>query len=72
MLRCAASLVIATYGKVGLIPQDLRALPLDLFTKPHKSRHTGAGRYPEKNIKITGCRIKSGMTKTSGFPGQVT
>ena len=34
MLRCAASLVIATYGKVGLVPQDLRALPLEFFTKP--------------------------------------
>jgi len=28
MLRCAASFVTATYEKVGLIPQDLRALPL--------------------------------------------
>jgi len=28
MLRCAASFVIAAYGKVGLILQDLRALPL--------------------------------------------
>ena len=28
MLRCAASFVIAAYEKVGLIPQDLRALPL--------------------------------------------
>jgi hypothetical protein len=52
MLRYAASLVIATYEKVGLIPQDLRALPLELFTKPHKSRHTGAGRYPEKILKL--------------------
>jgi hypothetical protein len=33
MLRCAASLVIATYAKVGLIPRELRALPLELFTK---------------------------------------
>jgi hypothetical protein len=31
MLRCAASFVTATYGKVGLIPQDLRALPLALL-----------------------------------------
>jgi hypothetical protein len=28
MLRCAASFITATYEKVGLIPQDLRALPL--------------------------------------------
>jgi hypothetical protein len=33
MLRCAASLVIATYGKVGLISRDLRALPLEHFTQ---------------------------------------
>jgi len=36
MLRYAASLVIATYVKVRLIPQDLRALPLELFTRPSK------------------------------------
>jgi hypothetical protein len=35
MLRCVASFVIATYEKVGLIPRDLRALPLAHFTKPH-------------------------------------
>jgi hypothetical protein len=34
MLRCAASFVIAAYAKVRLIPQDWRALPLELFTKP--------------------------------------
>ncbi len=34
MLRCAASFVIAAYEKVRLIPQDLRALPAALFTKP--------------------------------------
>jgi hypothetical protein len=28
MLRCAAALVTAAYEKVGLIPQNLRALPL--------------------------------------------
>ena len=33
MLRCAASLITAAYTKVGLIPRDLRALPLELFTK---------------------------------------
>jgi hypothetical protein len=33
MLRCAASLVIAAYAQVGLIPRDLRALPLELFTR---------------------------------------
>jgi len=34
MLRCAASFVTAAYANVRLIPQDLRALPADLFTKP--------------------------------------
>jgi len=34
MLRCAASFVIAAYAKVRLIPQDLHALPAELFTKP--------------------------------------
>jgi hypothetical protein len=34
MLRYAASFVIAAYAKVRLIPQDLRALPSELFTKP--------------------------------------
>jgi hypothetical protein len=33
MLRCAASLIIEAYEKVRLIPRDLRALPLDLFTR---------------------------------------
>jgi hypothetical protein len=38
MLRCAASFVIAAYAKkVRLIPQDWRALPLELFTKPSQS-----------------------------------
>jgi hypothetical protein len=35
-LRCAASFVIAAYGKVRLIPQALRALPLELFAKPSR------------------------------------
>ena len=34
MRRCAASFVTAAYAKVRLIPQDLRALPADLYTKP--------------------------------------
>jgi hypothetical protein len=34
MLHCAASFVIAAYARVRLIPQDLRALPAELFTKP--------------------------------------
>jgi hypothetical protein len=33
MLRCAASFVTATYAKVGLVPQALRALPLEHFAK---------------------------------------
>jgi len=36
MLRCAASFVTATYAKVGLIPQALRALPLANFPKSLK------------------------------------
>jgi hypothetical protein len=34
VLRCAASFVIAEYVKVRLIPQDLHALPAELFAKP--------------------------------------
>jgi len=35
MLRCAASLVIAAYNQVRLIPQDSRALPADfLHSRP--------------------------------------
>jgi hypothetical protein len=34
MPRCAVSFVIAAYVKVRLIPQDLRALPAELFIKP--------------------------------------
>jgi hypothetical protein len=33
-LRCAASFVIAAYFYVRFIPQDLRALHLDLFSLP--------------------------------------
>jgi hypothetical protein len=33
-LRCATSFVIAAYFSVRLIPQDLRALHLDLFSLP--------------------------------------
>ncbi len=36
MLRCTASLVIATYAKVRLIPRYLCALPLALFTGSSK------------------------------------
>jgi hypothetical protein len=32
--RYAASFVTAAYGKVRLIPQDLRALHLNLFEQP--------------------------------------
>ena len=34
MLRCASSLVITSYEKVRLAPQDSRALPAELFTEP--------------------------------------
>jgi hypothetical protein len=53
MLRCAASFVIAVYAWVRLIPQDLRALPAELFMKPSslacfftflKSSHPDTGR----------------------------
>jgi len=37
MLRCASFLVIAAYEKVRLTPQDSRALPAELFTKPSNS-----------------------------------
>ncbi len=37
MLRCASSLVTATYGKVRLVPRASRALPLEFFTKPTKN-----------------------------------
>jgi hypothetical protein len=36
-LRCTASFVIAAYFSVRLIPQDLRALHLELFTLPSGS-----------------------------------
>jgi hypothetical protein len=36
-LRCAASFVIAAYFSVRLIPQDLRALHLNLFSLPSDS-----------------------------------
>jgi hypothetical protein len=34
MLRYASSFVVAAYAGVRLTPQDLRALPAELFTKP--------------------------------------
>jgi len=34
MLRCASSFVVAAYAQVRLTPQDSRALPAELFTKP--------------------------------------
>jgi hypothetical protein len=39
-LRCAASFVIAAYFFVHLIPQDLRALHLNLFSLPSDSDFT--------------------------------
>jgi hypothetical protein len=39
MLRCAASFVVAAYVRVRLTPQDLRALPAELFTQPSFSVH---------------------------------
>jgi hypothetical protein len=37
LLCCAASFVIAAYFSVRFIPQDLRALHLDLFSLPSDS-----------------------------------
>ncbi len=34
MWCCTSSFVIAVYAKVRLIPQELCALPLDLYTEP--------------------------------------
>ncbi|MDQ5984976.1 MAG: hypothetical protein CSYNP_00680 [Syntrophus sp. SKADARSKE-3] len=34
MRRCASLLVIATYGKVRLIPRNSHALPMELFARP--------------------------------------
>jgi len=36
LLRCASFFVIATYTKIRLTPQDLRALHLDIFEKPEE------------------------------------
>jgi len=36
MRRCASSFVTATDGKVRLIPQDSRALPLEHFASSSK------------------------------------
>src|SRR3989339_2023039 len=38
MLRCASSFVVAAYDKVRLTPQDSRALPAELFTKPARKQ----------------------------------
>jgi hypothetical protein len=37
MLRCASFLVVAAYTEVRLTPQNSRALPLELFTKPPRT-----------------------------------
>jgi hypothetical protein len=42
MRRCAAAFVMAVSAKVRLIPQELRTLPLALFTKPSKVEHRDA------------------------------
>jgi hypothetical protein len=39
MLRCAAFFVTATYVQVRVVPQNLRALPAELFTKPSLPAH---------------------------------
>jgi len=38
MLRCASSFVTAAYEKVGLIPHDSRALPLNFLKRHHSVR----------------------------------
>jgi hypothetical protein len=42
MLCCDESFVTATYEKVGLIPQDSRALPLALLQSRKKTALTSA------------------------------
>jgi hypothetical protein len=44
MMRCASSRVVAAYAKVGLIPRESRALPLDLFMNHQKDVGNGSGR----------------------------
>jgi hypothetical protein len=39
MLRCAASFIVEAYAQVRLTPQDLRALPAELFTQPSFPAH---------------------------------
>jgi hypothetical protein len=39
MQRCAAFSIIAAYVQVRLTPQDLCALPAELFTQPSLSAH---------------------------------
>jgi len=38
MLCCASSFVVAAYAEARLTPQESRALPLELFTKPSQMR----------------------------------
>ena len=59
MLRCAASSVIAAYGKVRLIPYDLYALYFDIFEQPAKNAFFNTllyGRFknPAGNLDVSG------------------
>ena len=53
MHRCASSFVTATYEKEGLIPHDLRALPLKLFETPYRKYVVAA-----YNLKVTREKIR--------------
>jgi len=53
MHRCASSFVTATYEKVGLIPHDSRALPLNLFETPYCKYVVAA-----YNLKVTREKIR--------------
>src|SRR3972149_10522609 len=47
MRRCASLLVIAAYQKVRLIPNDSRALPLELFTASSEKRRSPYNRQSD-------------------------
>jgi hypothetical protein len=66
MLRCAASFVTAAYDQVCLVPQDLRALPAELFTQPSFSAHFSTYYEFVKKGMLKGMRRqRPGTTKSS-------
>jgi hypothetical protein len=69
MLRCAASFVIAAYAEVRLNPQDLRALPAELFTSSsNPGRRYLPGGFPF--IKL-GTPLRAGFTHRRLCPGRL-